>query len=60
MPATKFSRYCNRHRENDRDHGHPLQRGVRKSELKPYVKAVERYLDERSGKRARARTTSEN
>lgn len=51
-PATKFSNLCERHRNTARIHGHPLQRGVTKTELKPYERAVQRYLATKSGAQA--------
>lgn len=51
--ATKFSHLCERHRNTARIHGHPLQRGVTKAELKPYERAVQRYLATKSGARAK-------
>lgn len=52
--AATYSHLCPAHRERDRTHGHPLQRGVTKAELKPYRKAVRKYLQERAGKNADA------
>lgn len=53
-PATKFSHLCERHRNVARVHGDPLQRGITKAEVKPYLKAVREYLLKRSGPRAEA------
>lgn len=52
--ATKFSHLCERHRNVARVHGDPLQRGITKAELKPYLKAIRDYLEKRSGPRAEA------
>jgi hypothetical protein len=41
------SQYCSLHRQTHRRHGHPNQTGVTKTELRPYSKAVERFLDSR-------------
>ena len=51
-PRTAYSRLCERHREVYRNHGHPLQTGVTKTELKPYRRAVKAYLRDRGGKNA--------
>ncbi|ESX29463.1 MULTISPECIES: hypothetical protein [unclassified Mesorhizobium] len=51
---TKFSHLCEYHRNVDRVHGDPRQRGVTKTELKPYQKAIRDYLARRSGPRAEA------
>ncbi|GEC31466.1 hypothetical protein N181_01015 [Sinorhizobium fredii USDA 205] len=53
-PATKFSHLCERHRNVARVHGDPLQRGITKADLKPYLKAIRDYLHKRSGPRAEA------
>lgn len=43
---------CEHHRNVDRVHGDPLQRGCTLAELKPYVQAIEAYIKHRSGRRA--------
>lgn len=53
-PPTKFSHLCEYHRNVDRVHGHPLQKAVTKSEVRPYEKAVRQYLDRKSGPRVQA------
>lgn len=53
-PATKFSHLCERHRNVARVHGDPLQRGITKADLKPYLKVIRDYLQKRSGPRAEA------
>lgn len=40
-PATGFSAYCSPHKATSRRHGDPLQEGVTKAQLDPYVKIVE-------------------
>lgn len=52
--ATKFSHLCERHRNVARVHGDPLQRGITKTDLKPYLKAIRDYLQKQSGPRAEA------
>lgn len=48
-PSAKYSHLCEYHRNVDRTHGHPLQKGVTKAELSPYIRAVKKYLAKRSG-----------
>lgn len=52
--ATKFSQLCERHRNVARVHGDPLQRGITKADLKPYLKVIRDYLHKRSGPRTEA------
>lgn len=40
-PTTRYGRHCNHHKAAQRRHGHPLQKGVTKEDLKPYVHPVE-------------------
>lgn len=42
--AKGFSTYCEYHKRNVSRHGHPLQKGITKADLKPYVKEVRAYL----------------
>lgn len=53
-PPTKFSYLCESHRNVERVHGDPRQKGITKSDLRPYIKAVQGYLARRSGPRAEA------
>jgi len=39
-----FSSLCERHKRTKARHGHPHQTGVKKSDLKPYLKEIESYL----------------
>ncbi|TBY75805.1 hypothetical protein E0H51_16885 [Rhizobium leguminosarum bv. viciae] len=39
-----FSSYCERHKRTKARHGHPQQTGVKKSDLKQYLKEIESYL----------------
>lgn len=50
--TTKYSRLCEHHRNVDRTHGHPLQRGVSKAQLLPFMKTVQQNLEERAGPNA--------
>jgi len=44
LPRAKVSRYCERHDLQQQRTGHPCGRTIRKSELKPYVALVQRYI----------------
>ncbi|MBD9454051.1 hypothetical protein IB244_21300 [Rhizobium sp. RHZ02] len=39
-----FSALCERHKRTKARHGHPHQTGVKKSDLKPYLKEIDSYL----------------
>ncbi|WP_412474627.1 hypothetical protein ACK83U_13280 [Rhizobium sp. WW22] len=39
-----FSSLCERHKRTKARHGHPHQAGVKKSDLKPYLKEIDIYL----------------
>lgn len=52
--ATKFSHLCEYHRNVDRVHGDPRQKGITKGDLRPYLKAIREYVAKRSGPRAEA------
>lgn len=47
-PVTGYGKYCPNHAKTKARHGHPLQRGVLRHELKPFEKVVEKWLSERS------------
>lgn len=40
-PTTRYGRHCNHHKTAQRRHGHPLQKGVTKEDLRPYMRFVE-------------------
>ncbi|MBY5658294.1 hypothetical protein [Rhizobium leguminosarum] len=48
-----FSSYCERHKRTKARHGHPNQTGVKKYDLKPYLKEIESYLKTVSAANAR-------
>lgn len=50
-PSTKFSHLCEYHRNVDRVHGDPCQKGITKAELRPYLNTVREYVARRSGPR---------
>ena len=47
-----YSSYCERHKRTLARHGHPHQKGIKKSELKPYIKDIETYLTTSSASNA--------
>ena len=47
-PRKGFSIYCSNHHKTKARHGHPLQRPVTARELKPYIKAVALWFEERA------------
>ena len=47
-----YSTLCENHRKTKARHGHPLQTAVRRHELKPYEKAIKRWLETRSSPEA--------
>lgn len=47
-----FSSLCERHKRTKARHGHPHQTGVKKSDLKPYLKEIESYLNTASAANA--------
>lgn len=52
--AKGYSTYCENHKRNKTRHGHPLQRGITKADLKPYVKEVRRFLASNHPDKAKA------
>lgn len=52
--AKGYSTYCETHKRNKTRHGHPLQRGITKADLKPYVKEVRRFLASNHPDKAKA------
>ncbi len=40
-----YSALCEQHKRTKARHGHPLQTGVKKSDLKPYIKEIDSYLN---------------
>ncbi|KAB2699305.1 hypothetical protein F9K79_09430 [Ochrobactrum sp. Kaboul] len=52
--AKGFSTYCEYHKRNLTRHGHPLQKGVTKADLKPYVKEVRTFLADNHPDKAKA------
>ncbi|GEM_PF-3218890 len=52
--AKGFSSYCEYHKRNKARHGHPLQRGITKADLKPYVKEVRAFLANNHPDKAKA------
>jgi hypothetical protein len=40
-----FSALCERHKRTKARHGHPHQTGIKKSDLKPYIKEIDSYLN---------------
>lgn len=44
VQANGFSSLCERHKRTKARHGHTHQTGVKKSDLKPYLKEIESYL----------------
>ena len=47
-PRKGFSIYCSNHHKTKARHGHPLQKPVTAQELKPYIKAVALWFEERA------------
>lgn len=47
-----FSSLCERHKRTKARHGHPHQTGVKKSDLKPYLKEIDSYLNTSSATNA--------
>lgn len=54
--GSRYGRLCNSHKSRARRHGHPLQEGVTKQELKPYLEAVRRRFEARPENNAMAGT----
>ncbi len=52
--AKGYSTYCENHKRNKTRHGHPLQRGVTKADLKPYVREVRNFLANNHPDKAKA------
>lgn len=42
--ASGYSRLCNSHKTHDRRHGHPLQKGITKSDLRSYRTQVDTWI----------------
>ncbi|MEJ1118080.1 hypothetical protein V9K92_06320 [Phyllobacterium sp. CCNWLW109] len=49
-----YSSYCERHKRTLARHGHPHQIGIKKSDLKPYIKDIETYLTTKSASNSNA------
>ncbi len=43
--ANGYNSLCEQHKRAKARHGHPLQIGVKKSDLKPYIKEIDNYLN---------------
>lgn len=54
MQTKGYSSYCERHKRTMARHGHPHQIGVKKADLKPYIKQVRAFLERNHPGRAQA------
>lgn len=54
--GSRYGRLCNVHKSRARRHGHPLQEGTTKQELKPYIEAVKGRFQSRPDSNAMAET----
>ena len=44
-PRVGYSRFCDAHRQRDKRHGHPEQRAVLKSDVKPFAEEITDWID---------------